>query len=256
MAERFRWTRRGYTAQLEKPEVRLLRGLVKDVITLLEGRRADVAEPPGADPAGEEGAPAPDRAADVDPRPGPVGDAEADAGPAAGLDEADAAFWDLVSGLHLSRDREPHRAAPADPAVARLLPDAMPQADAAERGAHRALTEDALSEGKLADARLALELLRSTRVEVPHDQAPGFGRALNDVRLVLAARLGVETDEDAARVHAVDDWRSAEDVESTMALLYNFTTWLLETLMTEMLSELPDGPDRSAPGADEAGDAG
>ena len=114
------------------------------------------------------------------------------------------------------------------------------------------LTEDALSEGKLADARLALELLRSTRVEVPHDQAPAFGRALNDVRLVLAARLGVETEEDAARVHAVDDWRSAEDVESTMALLYNFTSWLLETLMTEMLSELPEGADESAPGAGDA----
>lgn len=128
----------------------------------------------------------------------------------------------------------------------------MPQAGAAEQGAHRALTEDALSEGKLADARLALELLRSTRVEVPHDQAPAFGRALNDVRLVLAARLGVETEEDAARVHAVDDWRSAEDVESTMALLYNFTSWLLETLMTEMLSELPEGSDESAPGAGDA----
>ena len=79
-----------------------------------------------------------------------------------------------------------------------------------------------------------------------------FGRALNDVRLVLAARLGVETEEDAARVHAVDDWRSAEDVESTMALLYNFTSWLLETLMTEMLSELPEGSDESAPGAGDA----
>jgi len=74
------------------------------------------------------------------------------------------------------------------------------------------------------------------------------------VRLVLAARLGVETEEDAARVHAVDDWRSAEDVESTMALLYNFTSWLLETLMTEMLSELPEGADESAPGAGDAED--
>ena len=28
MAERFRWTRRGYTAQLELPEVRLLLSLI------------------------------------------------------------------------------------------------------------------------------------------------------------------------------------------------------------------------------------
>ena len=253
MAERFRWTRRGYTAQLEKSEVRLLRGLVKDVMTLLEGRRQDVRPDAGAG-AAPGGPPAPEAPVAVVPPARTPQDEGSDAGPVAGLDEADAAFWDLVSGLHLSQDRVPHRATPADPAVARLLPEAMPQADAAERGAHRALTEDALSEGKLADARLALELLRSTRVEVPHHQAPGFGRALNDVRLVLAARLGVETAEDAARVHAVDDWRSAEDVESTMALLYNFTTWLLETLMTEMLSELPEGADESAPGADDAGD--
>lgn len=252
MAERFRWTRRGYMAQLEKPEVRLLRGLVKDVVTLLEGRRQDVRPEAVADagpalPPVEEGTDAV-----VEAPVGPAGDA--DAGPVAGLDESDAAFWDLVSGLDLGQDRAVHRAAPADPAVARLLPETMPQADDDERGAHRALTEDALSEGKLADARLALELLRATRVEVPHHQAPAFGRALNDVRLVLAARLGLETQEDAERVHAVDDWRSAQNVESTMALLYNFTTWLLETLMTEMLSELPEGTDDSAPGAADEGE--
>mgnify|MGYP001761000259 FL=1 len=39
-----------------------------------------------------------------------------------------------------------------------------------------------------------------------------------------------------------------------MALLYNFTSWLLETLMTEMLSELPEGADESAPGAGDAED--
>lgn len=251
MAERFRWTRRGYTAQLELPEVRLLRGLVRDVVALLEGRRADV-RPAEADPAE---APAAEDGVDTpeDPPAAPPSvSAAQDAGPVAGLDASDAAFWGLVSGLHLSQDPEPQRSAPTDQAVARLMPDAMPQAGAAEQGAHRDLTEDALSEGKLADARLALELLRSTRVEVPHDQAPAFGRALNDVRLVLAARLGVETEEDAARVHAVDDWRSADDVESTMALLYNFTSWLLETLMTEMLSELPEGSDESAPGAGDA----
>ena len=117
-----------------------------------------------------------------------------------------------------------------------------------ERAAQRALTEDALTAAKLDDARRALAALQSTQVLLPHGEAVAFGRALNDVRLVLATRLGIETDEDAARVHAVDDWRRAEDLESTMALLYNFTTWFLETLMEEMLTELPLEGDAGADG--------
>lgn len=230
MAQRFRWTRRGYVAELEKAEVRLLRGLVKDVVTLLENRQDEVLpETPGAvaEASGSDAAARPS-AADGD----------------------DAAFWALVGGMDLGAGAPEERPAPQDPAVARLLPDAMPHADEHERARQRALTEDALTAAKLDDARRALEALRSTRVTVPHEQAVSFGRALNDVRLVLATRLGIETDEDARRVHAVDDWRHAQDVEATMALLYNFTTWLQETLMDEMLSELPeDPPDEGAEGA-------
>ncbi|MDO4240252.1 DUF2017 family protein [Micrococcus sp.] len=230
MAQRFRWTRRGYVAELEKAEVRLLRGLVKDVVTLLENRQDEVLpETPGA-VAEASGADAAARPSDAD------GD--------------DAAFWALVGGMDLGAGAPEERPAPQDPAVARLLPDAMPHADEHERARQRALTEDALTAAKLDDARRALQALRSTRVTVPHEQAVSFGRALNDVRLVLATRLGIETDEDARRVHAVDDWRHAQDVEATMALLYNFTTWLQETLMDEMVSELPeDPPDEGAEGA-------
>lgn len=230
MAQRFRWTRRGYVAELEKAEVRLLRGLVKDVVTLLENRQDEVLpETPGA--VAE------------------ASGADAAARPSA-ADGDDAAFWALVGGMDLGAGAPEERPAPQDPAVARLLPDAMPHADEHERARQRALTEDALTAAKLDDARRALEALRSTRVTVPHEQAVSFGRALNDVRLVLATRLGIETDEDARRVHAVDDWRHAQDVEATMALLYNFTTWLQETLMDEMLSELPeDPPDEGAEGA-------
>lgn len=227
MAQRFRWTRRGYVAELEKAEVRLLRGLVKDVVTLLENRQDEVLPE----------TPAPAAEADS-------GDATrgADAARPSAVDGDDAAFWSLVGGMDLGAGATEERPAPQDPAVARLLPDSMPHADEHERARQRALTEDALTAAKLGDARRALEALRSTRVTVPHDQAVSFGRALNDVRLVLAARLGIETDEDARRVHAVDDWRHAQDVEATMALLYNFTTWLQETLMDEMLSELPEDP--------------
>lgn len=238
MAQRFRWTRRGYVAELEKAEVRLLRGLVKDVVTLLENRQDEVLpETPG--PAEDAAGPASASQEDGATRPGP-----------SAADGDDAAFWALVGGMDLGAGAPEERPAPQDPAVARLLPDAMPHADEHERARQRALTEDALTAAKLDDARRALEALRSTRVTVPHEQAVSFGRALNDVRLVLATRLGIETDEEARRVHAVDDWRHAQDVEATMALLYNFTTWLQETLMDQMLSELPeDPPDEGAEGA-------
>ena len=242
MAERVRWTRRGYVAQLEKPEARLLRGLLRDVIALLENRQDEVQAAAEAAPASS--APA----AEQDASAGAADEGTAPDGPAAGLRESDTAFWDLVAGLELSTDPRPHRSAPADAAVARLLPDALPQATAEERAAQRALTEDALTAAKLDDARRALAALQSTQVLLPHGEAVAFGRALNDVRLVLATRLGIETDEDAARVHAVDDWRRAEDLESTMALLYNFTTWFLETLMEEMLTELPLEGDAGADG--------
>ena len=35
-------------------------------------------------------------------------------------------------------------------------------------------------------------------------------------------------------VHLMQDWSQAEDVESYLALVYNFTTWLLETLHTSL----------------------
>lgn len=245
MAERFRWTRRGYVADLERTEVRLLRGLVRDVVTLLENRQDEVRED-AAPAGGAAGAPTPSTPGD------PGRPAASDAGPAAGIAEDDAAFWTLVDGLELRPHGDGRRTAPEDAAVARLLPDSLPEAEPAERDRQRALTEDPLIVAKLADARRALAALGSTRIVLPHEHAASFGRALNDVRLVLAARLGVESDEDARRVHAVDDWRRAQDVESTMALLYNFTTWLLETLMEEMLAALPEAEDdtQDEPGAD------
>lgn len=276
MAEGFRWTRRGYLARLEPAEARLLRGLFKDVATLLTGRREDAAEDSAAPArdadsaaptqglpeegtttaassagqAGSSSAPVggrgPEDAADED---GAAGDAAADD---AAADEAaaDEAFWSLVSGLSLGAST---REAPADPALLRLLPptfgspsgrDAVDPgqaaADAQRDAEHRADAEDLLIDAKLADAQRARELLRSTELRLDQQEALAFSRALNDVRLVLSARLEITDEQSAARVHSVDDWKHASDEESAMALLYNFTSWLLETLMDQMLRGLPE----------------
>lgn len=228
MARAFKSTPKGFVADLERAERRLLRTLFQDVIQLLDDGR-----PP---------APAADR-------------------PDAGAD----AFWDIVAGLGPLRDGAqtgtaadagpgpgpgttavPHRRAPADPALARLLPDGVAggaEDDAATRraaGEFRALTEDAVRRAKTEDLERAVAALQANPVVLSEPEAVSFSRALNDVRLVLSSRLGIESEDDAERVHAVDDWSAATDVESYMALLYNFTTWLLETLMLALSTRLTD----------------
>lgn len=270
MAEGFRWTRRGYAARLEPAEARLLRGLFKDVATLLTGRREDAAEDSAA-PARDAASTAPTQGipgegtttaapsgADGASSSGPDGDAGEGSA-------ADDAFWSLVSGLSLGAST---REAPTDPALLRLLPPTFGSpsgqdgadpgraaADVQRDAEHRADAEDMLIDAKLADAERARELLRSTELRLDEAEALSFSRALNDVRLVLSARLGIEDEQSAARVHSVDDWKHALDEESAMALLYNFTSWFLETLMDQMLRGLPEDGREDVPGL-EGPDAG
>jgi hypothetical protein len=55
---------------------------------------------------------------------------------------------------------------------------------------------------------------------------------------VLAERLDIRDEEDAEHVHLMQDWSQAEDVESYLALVYNFTTWLQESLVQAMLQSM------------------
>lgn len=271
MAEGFRWTRRGYRARLEPAEARLLRGLFKDVATLLSGRRDDAAEDSAA-PARDAASTAPvpgrpdegtttatDSASEDASSSEQTGDESTDGSGAYG------AFWSLVSGLSLGAAT---RQAPADPALLRLLPPSFGSpsgtgaddpgkaaADAQRDAEHRADAEDLLIDAKLADAERARELLRSTELRLDDAEALAFSRALNDVRLVLSARLGITDAQSAARVHSVDDWKHAADEQSAMALLYNFTSWLLESLMDQMLRGLPEDGREDVPGAEDP-DAG
>lgn len=268
MAEGFRWTRRGYVARLEPAEARLLRGLFKDVATLLTSRREDAAEDSAA-PARDAESTAPTQGA-PDPEQLPGGTTTAASSAAEGASSSaeegedasgaaeDDAFWSLVSGISLGAST---REAPADPALLRLLPPAFGSpsgqdgedparaaADAQRDAEHRADAEDLLIDAKLADAQRARELLRSAELRLDEAEALSFSRALNDVRLVLSARLGITDEQSAARVHSVDDWKHASDEESAMALLYNFTSWFLESLMDQMLRGLPEDGREDVPG--------
>jgi Domain of unknown function (DUF2017) len=124
---------------------------------------------------------------------------------------------------------------PSDRALKRLLPNVMKGDDAGSLE-FRQLTERSLRENKIGALRAAaLGLDRNELVLTPED-ARHWSQALNDLRLVLAERLDIR--DDADHVHQMQDWSQAEDVESYLALVYNFTTWLQESLVQAMLQSM------------------
>lgn len=125
--------------------------------------------------------------------------------------------------------------APSDSAVRRLLPDGV-RANDEEALEFRRLTERSLREQKISALRSSALLLEGNPVVLNPEQARLMAQALNDVRLVLADRLGIETEDDAEKLHEVGDSSDVEDVESYLALVYNFVTWLQETLVQALLT--------------------
>lgn len=224
MALAFKSTLRGYSAYLEKPERQILRSLFSDVLTLLGG--VSPADEPLEDdkpkffdrfrPAAES-AQLPDVPAQDNDSP------------------TDVAFWDLVGSL---TEDEVHIDL-SDPAVKRLLPDARSDEDEdAGNEQFRQLAQDDIRQEKIADLQRAYALIQSGSLMLTQKEAEAFSRALNQVRLVLSSRLNIETERDAERVHRIGSVDQATDVESYMALLYNFVSWLQETLMQAMIGDL------------------
>ena len=126
---------------------------------------------------------------------------------------------------------------PSDRALRRLLPNVMKNDDDASLEFRR-LTERSLREGKIGALRAAALGLDKEELVLSPADARHWSTALNDVRLVLAERLDIRDEADAEHVHQMQDWSQAEDVESYLALVYNFTTWLQESLVQAMLQSL------------------
>ena len=132
---------------------------------------------------------------------------------------------------------DPSAAVPEDSALLRLLPNGTTgnDDDALE---FRRFTERSLRESKQSALRAAALALEASPLRLDTEQAQLFARALNDVRLVLADRLDLQDDEDAERLHDITDPSKAEDLDGYLALVYNFVTWLQETLMQALLDSL------------------
>lgn len=143
--------------------------------------------------------------------------------------------------------------APDDSALARLLPP-MSADDPTLAAELRALTEQGLRSQKVEQLQLVWRELRvpggpGGAVLVRRGQDRAWLSAMTDVRLVLAARLGIEDEEGAERVYARAHLagrpeRAAasreEEVTDALATMYAALTWWQESL----LEALPFAGDR------------
>lgn len=129
---------------------------------------------------------------------------------------------------------------PDDPALARLLPDAARDDDEAAHEFRR-LTERGLRARKREALRTARETLaRGPGPCLDDAEAKAWVAALTDVRLVLGERLGLRTDADAERLEELLQEAEDDDPRVWLAAVYDFLTWLQETLVTVLLAALPE----------------
>lgn len=116
----------------------------------------------------------------------------------------------------------------SDPAVVRLLPDAYPE-DPAASAEFRRFTVDGLAQRKIANARIVVEMLASAgddrRIVVRLDEQAALAwlRVMTDIRLVLAARLGIVEDGDEGDIH--------DDATALLRAVYDWLAYLQETLL-------------------------
>lgn len=133
---------------------------------------------------------------------------------------------------------------PSDPAILRLLPNAAPT-DREVADEFRRLTDGDLRSIKTRRLRRIWDQLSGDGDEwvVPADEALATASALTDVRLVLASRLCLVTDDDADRLHQEIDLAAhaleGEDDDALpidhervwLGMLYQALTWLQESLV-------------------------
>lgn len=132
---------------------------------------------------------------------------------------------------------------PEDPVLRRLLPDAY-RDDPDDAGEFRRFTERSLTSAKVLNAEVLIGSLidggltfgelpdeddEPIEVELDDDEVQSWLRALTDIRLSLAVRLGIETDEDSLLAEESDD-------ETTVAMfgMYDWLGFVQETLVAAL----------------------
>ncbi|GMA18616.1 DUF2017 domain-containing protein [Arsenicicoccus piscis] len=128
-----------------------------------------------------------------------------------------------------------------DPALRRLFPDAR-RDDPQAAGEFRRLTETGLRQRKVDQLSRAREVLsrpgtgrKGEDVHLTRAEAAVVTVALTDVRLVLGERLELRTDEDADALQRHLDEAGPDDAKAQSVALYDFLTWVQETLATALV---------------------
>jgi hypothetical protein len=186
----FRPVTGGVAASFGGGQAGIIRSLVSQVAELVGGPEAADGDPPRPEPA---------------------------------LGDDPPAAADLEAELGLSDNVE----LPADPILARLLPDAYSE-DPGAAAEFRRYTELSLRSGKVAAARSVLAALPAGggRVLLTEADAQVWLRALNDVRLALGVVLGV-TDDFEEQVGQMP----ASDPRAAYVGVYEWLGYLQESLV-------------------------
>jgi hypothetical protein len=122
--------------------------------------------------------------------------------------------------------------APGDPVLQRWFPTAYPD-DPAAAAEFRRFTADDLTRAKRDSAVTALETLDDPGADgerlLPPETALSWLASLNDIRMALGVRLGLVA---APGEDPLDP--DELDPEDPVAVLYDWLTWLQETLVRSM----------------------
>lgn len=123
---------------------------------------------------------------------------------------------------------------PSDPAVRRLLPDGVEGDEAASLELRR-LTERSVRQSKIGALQAASLMLDSDELALDLPQAELFARALNDVRIVFAERLGLQTAADVDELHEVLESADPGDSDLELRTLFYFVGAVQNGVVRAML---------------------
>ena len=161
---------------------------------------------------------------------------------------------DLLAGLAHDLARPSPR--PDDPALRRLLPDAS-RDDQELAAEFRRLTQSDLAASKRDGLLLLARVLterpgrRPSDVVVERPDARAVAAAITDIRLVIAERLDIRTDEQAEAIY-----ERVPPGGGQLVAVYGALSWLQESLVTLMLEDARAGVDVTPPQPSSDGSSG
>jgi hypothetical protein len=80
--------------------------------------------------------------------------------------------------------------------------------------------------------------IESADLLLDEEHARAWASALSDIRLVLATRLDITDDARAEEIHRYVDWSQIETEDEYLAMVYNFISWVQESLMSALMDGL------------------